>query len=72
MHDIGTTLKEIREKKGYTLEYVHSELNIFSADLSKVEDNEVDISFKVLERLVNFYGYEVALIHKSHPITRKE
>ena len=70
-HDtIGTTLKSIRKDRGFTLEDIHVKVDISVPYLSEVENDKVNISYQKLEALVNFYGYEIALIHKSNPMCR--
>ena len=67
-HDtLGVTLKSIRKDKGFTLENVSAKTDISCPYLSDVENDKVNISYQKLETLVNFYGYEIALIHRSHP-----
>ena len=62
---LGQTLKELRKEAGYTLQNVSNELQCNRPYLSQIENDHQTPSFKKVEELVNFYGYEIAVIHKS-------
>ena len=68
---LGTTLKSIREGRRFTLEDISVRVDISVPYLSDVENDKVNISYQKLETLINFYGYEIALIHKSNPMCRR-
>ena len=71
-HDtLGATLKSLRQAKGYTTQQVADALFCNRPYLSQIENDRQSPSFKKVEALVNFYGYEIALIHRSHPACRR-
>lgn len=56
-----TKLKNYREKGGYTLEEVSSAVGISTSYLSKIEQENVNVSFDILDRLAKFYGESTIL-----------
>lgn len=48
--------KECREKLNLTLEEVSNKVGISPSYLSKLENNQANISFDILNKLANFYG----------------
>jgi transcriptional regulator with XRE-family HTH domain len=56
---VGVRLRQIREKKGYTLKYVIKKTNIY--DLEIIE-NGTDIDFEKVFILCNFYNIDVTEI----------
>lgn len=48
--------KEARENLGFTLEKVSRETGISPSYLSKIENDQANVSYEVLERLALFYG----------------
>ena len=68
---LGESLREIRKAKGYTTQQVADALSIHRPYISQIENDCQNPSFRYVERLANFYGYEIVLIHKSNPIVRR-
>ena len=68
MQSLGETLKELRKAKGYTTQQVADALSINRPYLSQIENDRQHPSFRYVERLANYYGYEMALVHRSNPI----
>lgn len=48
--------KEMREKKGYTLEEVATAVGISPSHLSKLENGHANVSFEILQKIAHFYG----------------
>ena len=65
---LGDSLREIRKAKGYTLQQVADALSINRSYLSQIENDCYNPSFRYVEKLVSFYGYVIALVHRSNPI----
>ena len=49
--DIGQNLRKIRELKGFTQEYIAKTLEISQRNYSRIEQNEVELTFSKLERI---------------------
>ena len=49
--NIGQNIRKIRELKGYSQEFLASELEISQRQLSRIENNESDISVSKLENI---------------------
>jgi len=66
--EIGEKLKELREKKGYTMRFVGESLGMDYSYISKIEKGSLP-SIKVLKQLVELYGATLAdLFGESQPV----
>lgn len=55
MLDIGITLRKLRDKNGYTQQYVADYIGISRVAYRKWENNEVDFSVSQLARIAELY-----------------
>lgn len=51
--DIGYKIRKIRELKGYSQEFLASQLEISQRQLSRIENNDTDLSLSKLETISN-------------------
>ncbi len=49
--NIGNNIRKIRELKGYSQEYISGKLEISQRQLSRIENNETDISISKLHEI---------------------
>ncbi len=49
--DIGQNLRKIRELKGFTQEYIAKALEISQRNYSRIEQNEVELTFSKLDKI---------------------
>ncbi|HFQ4306118.1 TPA: helix-turn-helix transcriptional regulator [Enterococcus faecium] len=54
MEDLGSKLRELRVKKGYTQEYVARKFNVTRQTISKWENNKTTPDIETLKKFVNF------------------
>lgn len=59
MDGINIKLRNIREQKGFSQEYVANELGIKQAAYSKIESGKSDITVKRLYEVCNLFEYDV-------------
>lgn len=64
--------RDFREKSGYTLEEVSSEVGISPSYLSKIENGLANISFEILERLAEFYNQNILFFFEEDRPPRKK
>jgi len=57
---IGKRLKELRNKRGYSLRALGGELNIDYAYLSKIENNKSVPSIDMLEQIALFFNVDIS------------
>lgn len=57
-------LKQIRELKNLTREYVAYELSMSSSGYGKIERGEVDLTLSKLQKIANVFGVSVEFIFK--------
>ena len=57
--NFGGRIKEVREKTGYTQEYIASELGISQKAYSKIETNETQLKGEVLIRLAEILKVDI-------------
>lgn len=62
---IGTKLKQLREATGLRKSQVAEYLDIDQSYLSKTENGERAISTGQLEKMVEFYGYDLSVFEKE-------
>ena len=55
----GTRFKQLREKKGLTLEQVGKELGFIKQTISKYEKNESEPAYSDLVRIAKFFGVSI-------------
>lgn len=55
----GTKWKEYRLRRNYSLEDVSNLVGISASYLSKIENEQANISYEILQKLANFYGESV-------------
>ena len=56
MNNIGTKIKNIRELKNYTQEFVAKKLQMTQAGYSKLERGETDIAYSKIEEVAKVLG----------------
>lgn len=56
MNNIGTKIKNIRELKNYTQEFVAGKLKMTQAGYSKLERGETDIAYSKIEEVAKVLG----------------
>lgn len=56
---MGSKLKELREKSGYTQVQVASFLKLDQTTIAKIENNERAISIATIEKMADLYGCEL-------------
>lgn len=56
---IGTKIKKIRELRNYTQEYMAEQLTMSQSGYSKIESNEVEVSFSRLEQIAQALGLKI-------------
>lgn len=49
--DVGTNIRKLRELKGFSQEYMSQQLKLSQRQLSRIENNETDVSLTKLERI---------------------
>ncbi len=59
MNKLGTKIKNIRELRNYTQEFMAKKLHITQAGYSKIEGGETDVTFAKLEEIAKVLGVSV-------------
>lgn len=72
MASTGDRIKEIRDKRGWTLDKLAEESQISKGFLSDVENNKRDISSQNLLRIANALGASVDYLLKGAVVKNKE
>lgn len=72
MASTGDRIKEIRDKRGWTLDKLAEESKISKGFLSDVENNKRDISSQNLLRIANALGVSVDYLLKGAVVKNKE
>ena len=62
---VGKMFREIRENKGYTLEYVSDYLNVATKTLQRYELGERDIKIQIIKMLCEFYNIDCSSFMKD-------
>ena len=60
--NIGSKIRKMRELKGFKQESLAEFLNMSQANLSKIENDEVDLQFSKLTQIAKFLNVEVEQI----------
>ncbi len=63
--DIGTSLKQLRIEKGYTLNEVAQKLNLSASFISQLENMKLSPSLDSLEKLLRFYSINLSDFFKQ-------
>lgn len=75
VHIPGSSWKEYRLQRNYSLDDVAGLIGISSSYLSKIENEQANISFETLQKLANFYGKSVLSYfdtpQNDSPVVRK-
>ena len=58
---VGETLKEMREKKGYSQDELAEAMNINRSTISKIENGKFNLSLDYLSKFSWFLGFEFQL-----------
>lgn len=61
---IGSKIKQIRELRNYTQEYVADKLGMSIAGYSRIERNQVDVNFEKLNKIASVFNVQVAELIK--------
>ncbi len=74
-HLLSPKWKEYRLSRGYSLEDVASLVGISASYLSKIENQQANVSYELLEKLAKFYGQNILYYYKessspSHMVRR--
>ena len=64
MVKIGPKIKQIRELRNYTQEYVAEKLGMSSAGYSRIERNQVDVNYEKLNKLASIFEVDVSELIK--------
>ncbi|HAR0768575.1 helix-turn-helix transcriptional regulator [Enterococcus faecium] len=59
MEDLGSKLRELRVKKGYTQEYVARKFNVTRQTISKWENNKTTPDIETLKKICEFYSTNI-------------
>lgn len=57
---MGNRFKEVREKTGYSLDYVEKQSGVSKNTIWKLEHDMVDAGYKLIVRLADFYNVNVS------------
>lgn len=60
-HKIACNLKEIREKKGFSQEYVAELMNVSRTTISKIESGKFNCSLDYLSKFAFVLGFDIVL-----------
>lgn len=62
---IANKLRSIRADLKYTIEYVANKSNVNKDTICRYENNQVSMQIDILEKLIQFYGYNFAIFFKE-------
>lgn len=62
---IANKLRSIRAELNYTIEYVANNSNVNKDTISRYENNQVSMQIDILEKLIQFYGYNFDIFFKE-------
>lgn len=62
MSNIGSKIRELREKKGETLRYTADSIGVSHAHLSKIENGINTPSIEVLEKVAGHFGVSIGYL----------
>jgi transcriptional regulator with XRE-family HTH domain len=71
MHDIGKILREIRKKKGYTLEELGRRINFNYSNLSKIERGDRHPTYELLISLSELYDVPMSYFFREKEIPKE-
>jgi len=60
-HKIACSLKEIREKKGFSQEHVAELMNVSRTTISKIESGKFNCSLDYLSKFAFVLGFDIVL-----------
>ncbi len=63
-YNISQRIKDIRIQQGYTQDYVANKLNISRQKYSRIESNQAQITFKMIEQLSDIFKVSTKEITK--------
>ena len=62
---IGSTIKEIREKRGYSQEQLAEIMKVSRTTISKIESGKFNCSMDYLSKFSWFLGFDFSIIDKK-------
>lgn len=62
---IANKLRSIRAEHDYTLKYVADHSNVNKDTISRYENNQVSMQIDILDKIINFYGYNFSLFFRE-------
>ncbi|MNK80972.1 hypothetical protein D3C87_1007060 [compost metagenome] len=62
---VGDTLREIREKKGYSQEQLADIMNVSRTTISKIENGKFNFSIDYLSKFSWFLDFDISIINKK-------
>ena len=72
MEDLGSKLRELRVKKGYTQEYVARKFNVTRQTISKWENNKTTPDIETLKKICEFYSTNINSILNEDNLKNKQ
>ena len=67
---LGQQLKELRLKKGYKIKDVAQAVEISPSYLSKIENNNANVSYTILQKLSDYYGTDILDVQEGREENR--
>ena len=65
MNNIGFNIKRIRDQKGYSQEFMASQLNISQASYARMESQEIKISIDRLQKIADILDLDISAFWDS-------
>jgi len=69
MNDIGVNIKRIRDQKGYSQEFMASQLNISQASYARMESQETRLTVNRLQQIADILETDIAAFLDSSKLT---
>jgi len=65
MNNIGFTIRRTREQKGYSQEFMASQLNISQASFARIESQEIKLSIERLQKIADILETDILTLLDS-------
>ena len=72
MDNLGTRLKELRLKNGYTQEFLSKEFNVTRQTVSKWENNKTTPDIETLKKFCAFYSIDMDFLVNKNKVKKKD
>jgi len=69
MNDIGFKIRRAREQKGYSQEFIASQLDITQASYARIESQEIKLSIDRLQKIADVLDMDVLSLLDSSKVT---